>query len=70
MPVVYNATGNLVINLSIDFTHTVRDVERAIRYHTQINAKVSHPKPARSTEHILTLCARQEVSEIRVIVSE
>ena len=70
IPVFYEASGNFIMSLSIDFTHTVKDIERAIRYHKQINAKISHPRPVYCTDHVLTLCTNCKLAEIKVIVSE
>jgi len=70
MNVVYNTSENFIMNLSLDFTHTVQDVERSIRYHSGLRAKISDPRPAHCSEHILTLCARERAPEIKVIVTE
>ena len=70
IPVFNSVSGGFLMSLAVDFTHTVRDVERAILYHKQISAKIADPLPVYCTEHILTLCRTRKVAAIRVVVSE
>ena len=65
---VYEASGNILMVLAVDFTHTVRDIELAIRYHMQIEAEVISPSRRSHTDRLLELCVQQRVAEIRIIV--
>ena len=69
MRVNFAASGNLLITLAIDFTHTVRDVELAIHYHCQVRAKTIKPVPALCTQNLLGLCVSQNVWEVEVAVT-
>ena len=67
MTILYNCSGNVIMDLSVDFTHTVADVEKAVLYYKQLRVEFSEPKPTRSNELVLSLCKRAGVDEIKVI---
>ena len=69
LPVRYAVGGEILMELSVDFTHRVCDVENSIRYHTQKLSKVVSPKPRMSTDRILELCHLHQEFEIQVVVS-
>lgn len=77
LPVMYELSGNPVIVTSsgrplvliLDFTHTVRDVERALQYTTQHLAKIISPASVLPTDRVLTLCAMRGCSQIDVILT-
>ena len=61
--------------LSVDFTHTIEDVELALHYHTQLKMAVQEPKCISIRQHLLTVVREQEkttltkVSEISIVAS-
>ena len=69
LPVRYAVGGEILMELSVDFTHRVCDVENSSQYHTQKLSKLVSPKPAMSTDRILELCHRHQEFEIQVVVS-
>jgi hypothetical protein len=68
-PIVY-ASGRSFMELSLDFTHKIEDVEVAIQHFMGFRATVVSPESHTRTAHVLTLCAQQGVEAISVWCAE
>ena len=66
LPIVYATSGTLLTELSIDPTHTLKDVQSGIRSATGMHVVIVSPQPSQSTVHVLALCAEQGTEVIQI----
>jgi hypothetical protein len=55
------------MSLSVDFMHTVGDVERAIQYHTTCRVRLCSPMSVVQSDKVMTLCVAQVVRKLSVV---
>ena len=66
LPIAYATSGTLLVELSIDPTHTLNDVQDGIRSATGMHVVIVSPQPSQSTVHVLALCAEQGTEVIQI----
>lgn len=68
MPIRFAATGSVLNHLSINPSHSVRDIQRAVRYMHAKKAVIVTPTWHSLEDKVLDLCQEQGEAAIGIVI--